>query len=771
MLFPEDDTPLVKAWIVKRLENNSDADADVLADYVLALLKHDGDVRTIRNLFEAEIPDFLREDAAAFTDDVLQVVKHKAYLPGVAPPPVRQRQYPATAQSKFASRPQILTPAYPAPLPLTHPIHSSSVHRTPTQAQAQDGSRKRSHSDHNEDVDIILTSRAPYSQPHKQARRGGNFGQRSWRHEDPYRPRGHQGPGPGPALVPFTGPPGLLPYGGTPLPIDANSFIENFQFLQSLLPSTVEVPKPAFSGAAALPSRGRKQRCRNYDSKGFCSRGNNCNFEHRALPSYDPSAGSRTVDEYDPTNASLPLPPFGLALPEMSRFDDPSYPAHASAARQDPKKPRKPRGRALFTLNGPCHDKTKTTIVVQNIPDEYLTADHVRGYFSQFGNVMDVTIQKHNRVALVKFDAWDAAHAAWSSPKVIFENRFVKVFWHRDDGVEGPALDEKHTSKTNKGYPDGPGHSSKSSTAEPEFDLDEFYRKVMEAQKLHEEKTKKRQEIEQARKELEARQKELREQQEEAKRQLQAKLAGNDTKERSLSASDVPGGSNDQPSTSQTEALRAQLAALEKEANLLGIDPEENPDGILSWVPRGGSRGRGYRGRGTFAPRATSGGYRYRGGGSTVEARHAAYAAYSLDNRPKVVGLSGVDFTLPENDEALRQYLFSVGEFKDVHATSEAAHVTFKDRKTAEKFMFGVSSGNSLPGIKGKIEPKWATIVPGVSAATGGAAVLGDNTYEHSTKEGLNNGMDDADSMLEEGEVDSGRDLDQGDMDYEAGEW
>ena len=40
---------------------SSDADADVLADYVIALLRHDADVDTIRKLFEEEIPDFLRE--------------------------------------------------------------------------------------------------------------------------------------------------------------------------------------------------------------------------------------------------------------------------------------------------------------------------------------------------------------------------------------------------------------------------------------------------------------------------------------------------------------------------------------------------------------------------------------------------------------------------------------------------------------------------------------------------------------------------------------
>lgn len=40
---------------------SSDADADVLADYVLALLRHDGDIETVRKLCEEEIPDFLKE--------------------------------------------------------------------------------------------------------------------------------------------------------------------------------------------------------------------------------------------------------------------------------------------------------------------------------------------------------------------------------------------------------------------------------------------------------------------------------------------------------------------------------------------------------------------------------------------------------------------------------------------------------------------------------------------------------------------------------------
>lgn len=35
----------------------------MLADYVLALLRHDGDIGAVRKLCEDEIPDFLKEGA------------------------------------------------------------------------------------------------------------------------------------------------------------------------------------------------------------------------------------------------------------------------------------------------------------------------------------------------------------------------------------------------------------------------------------------------------------------------------------------------------------------------------------------------------------------------------------------------------------------------------------------------------------------------------------------------------------------------------------
>jgi hypothetical protein len=52
-------------------------------------------------------------------------------------------------------------------------------------------------------------------------------------------------------------------------------------------------------------------------------------------------------------------------------------------------------------------------------------------------------------------------------------------------------------------------------------------------------------------------------------------------------------------------------------------------------------------------PRGYRGAYRGRGGAPFG----GNLTAYKLDNRPKKVALAGVDFTDPDKDESLRQYL------------------------------------------------------------------------------------------------------------------
>ncbi|KAH9908435.1 hypothetical protein F4778DRAFT_717245 [Xylariomycetidae sp. FL2044] len=806
MLFAENDAPFLRAWIIKRLANTSDADADVLADYVLALLRHDDVDTNIRKLFEDEIPDFLREDSAAFIDDVFQAIKFRSYLPGAPPPPPIIRNKPS---QPIQPAPALIPPAL---IPSTDEYQPQFPAYTPSQPLAgalagaplgPSSSRKRAYDDGDDnDVEFILNSRPSHhgAPPYKHQRRGGSFAQRgAGRFDDPNIPRGPRG-GPGlyqPQQLPTPTASGFYraPSAYQPTPphaqhvpqIDPNSILDNIQRLHELgvpLPQT-ELINPVYSGTPFTPPRRKKQRCRDYDAKGYCSRGNTCMYEHGTGAMYVPGVTSQS-EEYDPNNAVLPQFQFNHRnTSQHAPIDMSTFQVKPSSNHRDQgKQPKRQKSRPAFAFAGPMHDKSKTTLVVQQIPAEYFEEQKIRDYFSQFGNIINVSIQEKNQVALVKFDSWEAANAAWSSPKVIFDNRFVKVFWLKDDTKLGPSASGNHDGAKN-GFANGNSQeiSGKSVSADPEFDMEDFLKKQEEAQKIHQEKVKKRQEIDRQREELEQRQKELLAKQVEEKRKLEAKLAAAGRKDSSSSPTEIQIKSDDKTSgegrtpSAKTEALRAQLAALEAEANTLGLDPNAAQEEYSPWATRGRGRGFGYRGRGGFAPRGrgSRGGYGYQGrGGTGVEARHAAYAAYSLDLRPKTVALTGVDFSIPEKNEALRQYLFSIGEFNEVHADTASTTVSFKDRKTAEKFVAGVKKGessNTIPGVDENFEVSWSTDPPRPSAASnanadGDALMASGLEDEHAMAAGR-----DKSAPLEEGEIgglDQAPGGDTGDMDYEG---
>lgn len=63
MHFTEAETEELKKWVIKKLEDISDADSDVLADYVLALVKSDESENQVRANCLENLEDFLHERA------------------------------------------------------------------------------------------------------------------------------------------------------------------------------------------------------------------------------------------------------------------------------------------------------------------------------------------------------------------------------------------------------------------------------------------------------------------------------------------------------------------------------------------------------------------------------------------------------------------------------------------------------------------------------------------------------------------------------------
>ncbi|MCJ1478086.1 hypothetical protein MMC13_006761 [Lambiella insularis] len=699
MLITDDEAKDLKTWVIKKLEDISDADSDVLADYVLALFRADTPEPELRQSAITNLEDFLKDHTIVFVDNTFAAIQAKSYIPGYVPP-----QLPAVSPTQ----------------PLSAPTGPASYGSLGGNGGAQQ-SRKRSYNDRQDDRSGYDPHYSRGDRQMKSMRRGdmsnGRGGAFRARPERDFQSPGFLPGVPSPAPTAFPGMP--MPPGGMPFdPSDPMGAILAMQAMGfpplpgmpdlSQAGSPTGMPQFGVQGSSSQQSNGRSKinaRCRDYDTKGFCTRGNACPFEHGNNQIVIPGQ----QEEYDPNNSIM----MDMSSPTNTtngHFSSPSSRDHT----QDRGRGRgrgdrggqtaQRRNRADFSQAGPNHDRSITTVVVEQIPEESFDEKSVRDFFSDFGNVEQVTMQAYKRLALVKYDDYYSAKRAYESPKVIFDNRFVKVYWYNPNTVPTPTANgsaAKAASPTTALKPE-----------EPAFDKGKFERDSLAAQKKLEERKALQKETEAKRKEIERQKEDLDRKRAEEKKKLEEKL-----KAKGLSMSDIgvdasgdapkaTNGSSDGKTSSQTEALRAQVAALEAEATMLGIDTTEP----LYSRGRGRGRGRGsYRGWEGFAGRAAGfdssrGSYRSRGSGPFRGGRGGG--AYNLDNRSKKVKVEGVIFD-EDKDEALKHFLLGIGSFDsiDPSPSKDSQVITFKDRFTAEALVYGAKD---IPGV-GKVDFSWVT--------------------------------------------------------------
>ncbi|KAF2816816.1 uncharacterized protein BDZ99DRAFT_456629 [Mytilinidion resinicola] len=532
----------------------------------------------------------------------------------------------------------------------------------------------------------------------KQMRRGGFNGRGGFGGSD-FPMGGMPGLGSMPAMSNLPNMP-MLPTAapGFP-PFDPNNPMAALMAMQAMgfpMPGMPQMPlasSPPGFGPAGSPGQNlhvpKKERCSDYDTKGFCARGSVCPYEHGV----DHIVVPPSADEYDPNKASLAIEP-------QQGMNGRDFFEHRGRGRGRGRGDRGTftanRGRAPFSFSGPLNDRSSTTIVVEQIPEEKFEEQQVREFFSEFGNIVDIQMQAYKRLAIVKFDDHFAAKSAYDSPKVIFDNRFVKVYWYKPDSVPTPPTHSNGAAKARS-----PGGSK---FDEEMIDAEEIQRKQAEAQTLYEEKAKKRQEIEEKRKEAEA----LIKKAAEEKKRLLEKLAakqGTVTTTNDLSDDDSV---NVEATGSKQDALQAKLAELQAEAEGLGLDPDDDAKHTaVGWRGRGRGtyRGRGYGGRGRgYAPS-------YRGRGGFTGAPYGARGGVKrLDNRPRRVSVAGVEAGTAQ-DEALRQYLLNNFDFESIQPhpdRQDAQVVVFKERYIAEGF---IGAASKIPNI-GHVELSWVANPP-----------------------------------------------------------
>ncbi len=87
----------------------------------------------------------------------------------------------------------------------------------------------------------------------------------------------------------------------------------------------------------------------------------------------------------------------------------------------------------------PPKDRKTTTLVITDIPKEYLSLDAIQSHFKRHGIVTNVAIEAQARKALIVFSTNSEAFSAWRDPEPVFGNRHVKVLWHKPQHEAGAA--------------------------------------------------------------------------------------------------------------------------------------------------------------------------------------------------------------------------------------------------------------------------------------------------------------------------------------------
>ena len=191
---------------------------------------------------------------------------------------------------------------------------------------------------------------------------------------------------------------------------------------------------PTRDEAAGYTPTPKRPRCRDYDEKGFCLRGDLCRYDHgndavvledaaKALhaPAYHPT-DPPYVPGVSVAGIPYPPPPVGAALGYGKR-------PHDGFGREPPAKFGRGRGRGRGGRGGRGGGGVGAAkcsmLAVRNIPASLNTITHLNGHFSRYGNLVNVQVQFEGdpTSALITFANNEDATLAFNSSEAVMNNR------------------------------------------------------------------------------------------------------------------------------------------------------------------------------------------------------------------------------------------------------------------------------------------------------------------------------------------------------------
>ncbi|ESO99958.1 hypothetical protein LOTGIDRAFT_230885 [Lottia gigantea] len=862
-----EDPDSLKAWLGQSLTPLCDADPSALTNYIYALVKKDKPESEIRENCLDQLDVFLQNKTVTFVDSLFNTLKDKSYVGLVKPaPPKALSPVVSTTTSEGQPTVQLSTtitqvapdttntgkePVKPEVKDKKRPDEVSSDRDWPRDSRrrrTRSRSRSRSGSPRRRDSDDRRRryDRSRYSPPRRYGRRRSRSrSPRRWspdrrrsrsprnRSRDRSRSRSRSRSR------------GRQPDSRGSTPTQDNGNYSNIVTTNtgSRIPSSIAVVTSTDDirkdgGGVANRSN---QRCRDYDEKGFCMRGDLCPFDHGVDPVVVEDSGIPCVIPFPPTTSGPPpgLPPPGLPPIAAGPPPDFSKPPPPIVHRPPPPTevynpeapgltgprptfwpggPRPPRPPGPYfsqpppnmnPLSGPRqrdlvtvktlpaegekeNEKGESRVVVpskrtydmidqshqqqqqqhgsqpkrhfdfarlggyrkpnpnmensclevRKIPRELNNIAKLNEHFGKFGTLVNLQIcyEGDLEAALVTYSDNQSAFSAYRSSEPVFNNRFIKVFWHKKqeagDGqttdltVQKPmeskpvqprlAITIPHHSKlslNNKNkqdkeivYTSSIGNLKKtvinsaainktqsamtSPTAVGSADFVKRIEEIKKKEEIKQEALKKKVEIQKQKQNL--LEKEIGHQ-----KVLIEKLENNKTMSSEekgvimktlktltdsidkLKLELLPQKSTKNPDETRKEILDTELELINKQnagedTTTLRLKLTQLTKEAQSLGLFGRGRGRGARGRGSMRAR----GVRGRGGYSAF-GRGRGGGSMTLDNRPKVIEVRNFDL---EEKEEIKNHFNTTGQVDKCEFIDSipSAIITFKTRKSAE---------------------------------------------------------------------------------------
>eukprot|EP01080_Neovahlkampfia_damariscottae_P011538 gene11538-4791_t len=327
------------------------------------------------------------------------------------------------------------------------------------------------------------------------------------------------------------------------------------------------------------------------------------------------------------------------------------------------------------TGNSMGNKNTSDTLTVSNIPPELNNIETLNGHFKKFGSILNINIKKDAKKADIQFGSNREAYLAWKSPDAVLDNRFIKVFWFKEEKEETKPEKKIYQKKPLQPvappvFVPKPGFAKQGTDAEKEKKIKTLLTSTQQnldiQLKTYKELVAKLEKMEDSTEKIEmtkklsvlfnnlqssmlAQQKAMEEAKQ--KREEEKRKREQDETETTIEESEEP-----QPKKVKVDDEKTETETTEGTI--------EKQDSTTSF--RGGFRGRGARGRGSWT-RGTTG-----------------RPSFNLDNRTTTFHVKNIPNEL-QNEDSIRQHFQVFGQINNLVLDSDGSStIEFEKRKSAE---------------------------------------------------------------------------------------